>query len=77
MTTIQTTKNRLISRILATKNEDLLAAMEIIFANTQQSETVSLTSEQIEMLLMSELDIASGNLISEEELDKLDNQWMT
>ncbi len=76
MTTIQTTKNRLISRILATKNEDLLAAMEIIFANTQQSETVSLTSEQIEMLLMSELDIASGNLISEEELDKLDNQWM-
>lgn len=76
MTTIQTTKNRLISRILATKNEDLLAAMETIFANTQQSETVSLTSEQIEMLLMSELDIASGNLISEEELDKLDNQWM-
>ena len=66
----------MISRILATKNEDLLAAMEIIFANTQQSETVSLTSEQIEMLLMSELDIASGNLISEEELDKLDNQWM-
>ncbi len=76
MTTIQTTKNRLISRILATKNEDLLAAMETIFANTQQSETVSLTSEQIEMLLMSELDIASGNLISEEELDKLDSQWM-
>jgi hypothetical protein len=76
MTTIQTTKNRLISRILATKNEDLLAAMETIFANTQQSEIASLSSEQIEMLLMSESDIASGNLISEEELDKLDSQWM-
>jgi hypothetical protein len=66
----------LISRILATKNEDLLAAMETIFANTQQSEIASLSSEQIEMLLMSESDIASGNLISEEELDKLDSQWM-
>jgi hypothetical protein len=76
MTTIQTTKNRLISRILATKNEDLLAAMETIFANTQQSEIATLSSEQIEMLLMSESDIASGNLISEEELDKLDSQWM-
>jgi alanine-alpha-ketoisovalerate/valine-pyruvate aminotransferase len=76
MTTIQTTKNRLISRILATKNEDLLVAMETIFANTQQFEIVSLSSEQIEMLLLSESDIASGNLISEEELDKLDSQWM-
>ena len=76
MTTIQSTKNKLISRILVTKNEDLLTAIETIFATAQQSEIVSLSSEQIEMLLMSESDIASGNLISEEELDKLDNQWM-
>lgn len=76
MTTIQSTKNKLISRILVTKNEDLLAAMETIFATAQQSEIVSLSSEQIEMLLMSESDIASGNLISEVELDQLDKQWM-
>lgn len=76
MTTIQSTKNKLISRILVTKNEELLAAMETIFATAQQSEIVSLTSEQIEMLLMSESDIASGNLISEEELERSDSQWM-
>jgi hypothetical protein len=35
-----------------------------------------LTSEEIELLLMSELDIESGNLIFEEELDKLDSEWM-
>lgn len=66
----------MISRILITKNEDLLAAIETIFATAQQSEIVSLSSEQIEMLLMSESDIASGNLISEEKLDRLDKQWM-
>lgn len=76
MNTMQQTKNRLINRILATKNQDLLLAVDTILATAQPSETLTLTSEQIEMLLMSELDIASGNLISEEELDKLDSQWM-
>jgi len=76
MTAIQKTKNRLINRILATKNESLLDAVDVIFATAQPSEILSLSEEQIEMLMMSEADIASGNLISEEELDKLDAQWM-
>lgn len=76
MTAIQLTKNRLINRILATQNESLLEAVETIFATTQPSEILTLSEEQIEMLMMSEVDIASGNLISEDELDKLDAQWM-
>lgn len=76
MTTIQKTKNRLINRILAIKNENLLLAVDTIFETAQPNEILSLTSDQIEMLLMSDLDIASGNLISEEELDKLDTEWM-
>lgn len=76
MTTIQKTKNRLINRILSTKNESLLDAVDTIFATAQPSEILSLSEEQIEMLLMSEADITSGNLISEEELDQLDSKWM-
>ncbi len=76
MTAIQKTKNRLINRILATKNENLLLAVDTIFETAQPNEVLSLTSEQIEMLLMSDLDIASGNLISEDELNKLDAEWM-
>jgi hypothetical protein len=76
MTTIQKTKNRLINRILSTKNESLLEAVDTIFATAQPSEILSLSDEQIEMLMMSEADIASGNLISEEELDQLDSKWM-
>jgi hypothetical protein len=41
-------------------------------ATPQSSAILSLSEEQIEMLLMSKVDIASGNLISEEELDQLD-----
>jgi hypothetical protein len=76
MKAIQKTKNKLINRILATQNESLLEAIDFIFATAQPSEILSLSEEQIEMLLMSEVDIASGNLISEEELDKLDAKWM-
>jgi hypothetical protein len=45
------------------------------YISPQKEEVVSLSSEQIEMLLMSEQDIKNGNLVSESELDKLDTQW--
>ena len=75
MTTLNSIKNRLIDRILAASNEKLLEAIENIFVSTQKEEVVSLSSEQIEMLMMSEQDIKNGNLVSESELDKLDTQW--
>ena len=76
MKSIDAIKNRLIDRILATRNEKLLEAMESIFTSTQkEEETVSLNSEQIEMLVMSEQDIKYGKLISENEVEKLDSKW--
>ena len=73
---IETIKNNLIDRILATRNEKLLQAISNIFESTQTDDMVSLSSEQIEMLLMSEKDIESGNLISESELDESDSKWL-
>jgi hypothetical protein len=76
MTGIETIKNNLIDRILATRNEKLLQAISNIFESTQTDDIVSLSSEQIEMLLMSEKDIESGNLISESELNDSDSKWL-
>ncbi|MCD4774388.1 MAG: hypothetical protein K8R41_13500 [Bacteroidales bacterium] len=76
MTTLDSIKNRLIDKILAARNEQLLEAIENIFVSTQKEEVISLSSEQIEMLMMSEQDIKNGNLVSESELDKLDTQWL-
>ena len=76
MTAIDSIKNRLIDRILATKNEKLLVAISNIFESTQSDNIVSLTTEQIEMLLMSEKDIENGDLVSESELNKSDTEWL-
>lgn len=77
MTALENIKNSLIDRILATKNEKLLEAIDRIFASTQTEEIVSLSSEQIEMLSMSERDIEAGNYISESELNKRDSEWLS
>ena len=76
MTTLDSIKNRLINKILAARNEQLLEAIENIFVSTQKEEVISLSSEQIEMLMMSEQDIKNGILVSESELDKFDTQWL-
>lgn len=76
MSGLETIKNNLIDRILATRNKELLKAISSIFDSTQNEELVSLSSEQVEMLLMSEKDIENGNVLSESELDKSDTEWL-
>ena len=76
MTAIESIKNNLIDRILTTRNEKLLQAISNIFESTQSDDVLSLSSEQIEMLLMSEKDIENGNLISESELNDSDSKWL-
>ena len=69
MRSIEELKNRLIDRILVSNNEKLLQAIESVLLSVQDKEVVSLTSEQIEMLSLSEKDIQYGNIISDDELD--------
>jgi hypothetical protein len=76
MKAIDNIKNNLIDRILATKNEQLLTALNSIFDSTQTEEVISLSSEQIEMLSMSEKDIETEKYISESELKRRDLEWL-
>lgn len=77
MKTINIVKNRLIDKIMATKNEELLNAIDNIFNSTQTEDKLSLDSHQIEILMMSEDDIQQGKLISETDLRKEDAKWMS
>lgn len=77
MNTLENIKNSLIDRILATKNEQLLEAIKSIFDSTQLEEIISLSTEQIEMLSMSDKDIEEGKLVSESELSKRDSKWLS
>ncbi|PJB16103.1 MAG: hypothetical protein CO118_00985 [Flavobacteriales bacterium CG_4_9_14_3_um_filter_32_8] len=67
MSGLDSIKNSLIDRILATKNEELLKAICNIFEFTQTDSIISLSSEQLEMLQMSEKDIECGNLVADVE----------
>lgn len=77
MNALENIKNSLIDRILATKNEQLLEAIKSIFDSTQSEEIISLSTEQIEMLSMSEKDIEYGKLVSESELSNRDSKWLS
>jgi hypothetical protein len=63
MASLQNIKNSLVDRIMVSENEELLRAVYNIFDSTQEDERVTLSSEQIEMLLMSEKDIENNRLI--------------
>ena len=76
MTPLETIKNNLIDHIMATKNEKILHAIENLFKSDKFEETYNLSSQDIEMLAMSEADILNGNLVSEQELDELDKKWL-
>jgi len=76
MTTLENIKNRLIDRILVSNNEKLLEAIESVLDSTQSDEIIKFSSEQLEMLIMSEKDIEYGNFISDSELDKSDSEWL-
>lgn len=76
MSTIETIKNGLIDRILATNNERLLDAINTIFESSRDEELIHLSSEQIEMLAMSQNDIANGRLISEDDIKNTDPEWL-
>jgi len=77
MNALENIKNSLIDRILASKNEQLLEAIKTIFDSNPSEEIVSLTTEQIEMLVMSENDIENGKLVSEAELSERDSKWLS
>jgi hypothetical protein len=77
MTTLNSLKNNLISQIMASKNEKLLKAINNILDSTKKNNIASLNPHQIEMLMMSERDIENGRLISAEDLEKSDSEWVS
>jgi predicted transcriptional regulator len=74
-----TIKGDLIEKILSTDNEKLLSAIATIFdlANKEKEEKSIKISETQEQILEYGLkDYEAGNIISQEELDRIDAEWM-
>lgn len=77
MASVEQLKHDLINKILAIKSKEFLEKLDhLVSANRSLVETAPLTKEQIDMLEMSERDISKGLLISQEDMDKRNLEWL-
>ena len=77
MATVDNIRNGLIDKILSIKNKDFLVALDkLITSSSSETEIVELTKEQKILLEMSEKDIKSGKLISQEAMDNRNLEWL-
>lgn len=77
MKPVDNIRNGLIDKLLAIQSADFLLALDKILASSSSKDgVISLTKEQKLMLQMSEVDIKNGNLLSEEDIDQLDKEWL-
>ena len=77
MATIDKIRTGLIDKILSINNKDFLEALDkLISSSKSESEIVELTKEQKTMLEMSENDIKTGKLISQDAMIKRNIEWL-
>ena len=77
MASVDNLRNSIIAKLLSITNTDFLDALhKIVSTSHLESEKIKLSREQKLMLEMSESDIKSNKLISQDELDKQDLKWL-
>lgn len=78
MENIEVLRSKLVERIFSTTNVNFLQAVENLFLSVQPEEDAKyiLSKSQKEMILVAEEDIKYGRTISDEELRKLNEEWM-
>lgn len=70
-------RNNIIDKLLTISNKDYLSALYQLVENSSvDNDIVKLSDEQILMLNLSDKDIEAGKLISQDDLDKRDMQWL-
>ncbi|PCE66783.1 hypothetical protein [Sediminicola luteus] len=77
MATVNEIRSGLIDKILSIKNKEFLVALDkLISSSATTNDMVELSSEQKQMLEMSDEDIKNGRLISQEAMDKRNLEWL-
>ncbi len=77
MAQVDNLRNGIIEKLLAISNKDYLKALYQLVENSNlENKKISLTDEQMIMLNLSDNDIKNGRLISQNQLDKSDLEWL-
>lgn len=70
-------RNQIIDKLLTISNQSYLSALyQLIDKSDVNDDVVELSEAQILMLNMSEDDIKNNRIISQEDLDKKDLEWL-
>ena len=75
MATVDKIRNSLIDKIISIRDKEILEAIDKL-VSLSASDIVKLTNEQKDMLQMSEDDIKNGQLISQEQMNKRNQEWL-
>jgi len=77
MNTTDILRNNIIDKLLTISNKDYLSALfKLVNSSAVDKDVVKLSDEQILMLQLSDDDIKHGRLISQNQLDKSDLEWL-
>jgi len=77
MAQVDVIRNGIIDKLLAISDKEyLMALLRLVDNSAVQGERIKLTNEQKLMLELSENDIKNGRIISQDDLDKKDLQWL-
>ena len=77
MAQVDVIRNGIIDKLLAISDKEyLIALLRLVDNSAVQGEKIKLTMEQKLMLELSVNDIQNGRIISQDDLDKKDLQWL-
>ncbi|KAA5536036.1 hypothetical protein [Paenimyroides baculatum] len=77
MDTADNIRNNIIDKLLTISNKEYLTALyKLISKSSVENDAIQLSYDQLLMLNMSEDDIKNNRIVSQEELDKLDLEWL-
>jgi hypothetical protein len=77
MTGADNIRNNIIDKLLTISNSDYLSALyKLISTSTVNDDVIQLSEAQILMLNMSDDDIKNNRIVPQDELDKMDLEWL-
>jgi len=77
MSQVDNLRNGIIEKLLSISNINYLKALDELVGNSKlEKDNIDLTEEQVLMLNLSDEDIKEGKLISQQQLDQEDLQWL-
>ena len=77
MASTEQIRNNIIDKLISIKNKELLSAVDRLLEVSVKGEDIFKVSEnQRKGLQASEMDIANGRMISDEELNNEEDEWL-